>query len=70
MMELAWQHFRPGERSALDAPVIYEAVYYSSSGAQVMPRLQGELYQALAQLEQRAPAHAPARVVKLPARGS
>jgi hypothetical protein len=70
MMELAWQHFRPGERSALDAPVFYEAVYYSSSGAQVMPRLQGELYQALAQLEQRAPAHAPARVVKLPARGS
>jgi len=70
LIEIAWQHFRPGERSALDAPVAYEAVYYSASGAQIMPRLQTEFRKALVQLEHRAPAHAPARVVKLPVRDS
>jgi hypothetical protein len=70
MIEIAWQHFRPGERSALDEPVSYEAVYYSASGAQIMSRLQSEFYKALAQLEHRAPVNAPARVVKLPARGN
>jgi hypothetical protein len=70
LIEIAWQHFRPGERSALDAPVAYEAVYYSANGAQIMPRLQTEFRQALAQLEHRAPAHAPARVIKLPVRDS
>ena len=70
MIETAWQYFRPGERNALDVPVAYEAVYYTASGAQSMLRLQTEFHKALAQLEQRAPAHAPARVVKLPERGS
>jgi hypothetical protein len=69
MIEIAWRHFRPGERTALDAPVAYEAVYYSASGIQIMQRLQGEFHKALMLLEQRAPAHALARVVKLPARG-
>ena len=69
MIEIAWQHFRPGERTALDAPVAYEAVYYSASGIQIMQRLQGEFHKALRQIEQRAPVHALARVVKLPARG-
>ena len=70
MIELAWQHFRPGERAALDVPVAYEGVYYSAAAPQVMPRLQGEFHKALVQLAHRAPAHAPARVVKLPARGA
>ena len=70
MIDIAWQQFRPGDRVALDAPVAYEAVYYSSTGALVMQRLQAEFHKALAQLEQRAPTHEPARVVKLPVRGS
>ena len=70
MIEIAWRHFRPGERTALDAPVAYEAVYYSASGIQIMQRLQGEFHKALMLLVQRAPARALARVVKLPARGS
>jgi len=70
MIEIAWQHFRPGERTALDTPVAYEAVYYSASGIQIMQRLQGEFHKALMLLEQRAPAHALPRVVKLPARGT
>ena len=68
MIELAWQHFRPGERTALDAPVAYEVVYYTASGAQTMQRLQSEFHKALVQLENRAPVHAPARLVKLPVR--
>lgn len=70
MIEIAWQHFQPGERTALDAPVAYEAVYYSAGGIQTMRRLQGEFHKALRQIEQRAPVHALAQVVKLPARGS
>jgi len=70
MIEIAWRHFRPGERAALDAPVAYEAVYYSAAAPQVMPRLQGEFHKALVQLQARAPATAPAHVFKLPARGS
>ena len=59
-----------GARAALDAPVAYEAVYYSAAAPQVMPRLQGEFHKALVQLQGRAPAPAPARVIKLPAGGS
>jgi len=68
MIETAWQHFRPGERSALDAPVAYDAVYYSAAASQVMPRLQSEFHKALVQLQGRAPVVAPARVFKLPVR--
>lgn len=70
MIEMAWQQFRPGERTALDMPVAYEAVFYSPTGAQTMQRLQAEFHKALMQLDQRAPAHEPAQVVKLPVRGS
>ncbi len=69
MIEIAWQRFRPSERSALDAPVAYDAVYYPYTSAQTMQRLQVEFHKALMQLEHRAPAHTPARVVKLPERG-
>jgi hypothetical protein len=68
MIGIAWQRLRPGERTALDAPVAYEVVYYSASEAQTMPRLQSEFHKALLQLEQRAPAHIPASVIKLPMR--
>ena len=70
LIDIAWQQFRPGDRTALDAPVNYEAVYYSAQSAQTMARLQSEFFKALTELEQRAPAPAPARVVKLPVRGS
>jgi hypothetical protein len=68
MIEIAWQHFRPGERSALDAPVAYEAVYYSAAAPQIMPRLHGEFHKALVQLQGRGAGGGPARVFKLPAR--
>jgi hypothetical protein len=68
LIDIAWQHFRPGERAALDEPVPYEAVYYSAAAPQTMPRLQGEFQKALAQLASRAPAPAAAQIVKLPMR--
>jgi len=68
LIDIAWQHFRPGERSALDEPVSYEAAYYSATAPQTMQRLQGEFQKALVQLANRAPAQAAAQVVKLPVR--
>ena len=65
MIELAWQHFAPQARRALDEPVSYEAVYYSSAGAEVMRRAQGEFHKALREVEQKTVLHGPARVIKL-----
>jgi len=70
MIGIAWQRFRPGERTALDEPVAYDAVYYLSKEVQTMTRLQGEFHKALIQLEQRAPAQQTARVIKLPKRSN
>lgn len=65
-IEIAWQRFQPGERAALDAPVPYQAVYYSADAAETMRRLQGEFLQALHELEGRQPPVASARILPLP----
>ena len=65
MIELAWQHFAPQARRALDEPVAYEAVYYSPAGAEVMRRAQGEFHKALREAEQKSGLTGPARVIKL-----
>ena len=65
MIELAWQHFAPQARRALDEPVSYEAVYYSPAGAEVMRRAQGEFHKALRGLELKTTLDSPARVIKL-----
>lgn len=70
LIETAWQRFRPQGRSALNEPVPYDAVHYSATSAQNMPQLQAEFHKALLQLERRAPAPAPARVIKLPVPGT
>jgi hypothetical protein len=62
-VEIAWQHFRPGDRQALDEPVAYEAVYYSDTARETMKRLQGEFLKALQALQGRAPQRASARVI-------
>lgn len=66
-IELAWRGFRPADRDSLDAPIAYEAVYYSPGAAAVMTRLQGEFGRALKQLEDRQTFSGPARVLKLKA---
>ena len=65
MIELAWQHFVPQARRALDEPVSYEAVYYSSASAEVMRRVQSEFHKALREIEQKTTPDRPARVIKL-----
>lgn len=64
-IELAWRAFQTMDRSSLDEPVAYEAVYYSSGAAAVMARLQGEFGHALKQLEDRQRLSGPARVLRL-----
>ncbi len=66
-IELAWRGFQVADRSALDEPVAYEAIYYSPGAAAVMTRLQGEFGRALKQLEDRQELPGSARVLKLQA---
>lgn len=53
VVEVAWRHFRPGERNSLDAPVPFELVYFRPDSAEVVRRLHGELRRALDQLASR-----------------
>ena len=46
-VELAWQAFRPQERSGLNDPVPYDCVFYELSAAATLRRLQGEFSRAL-----------------------
>lgn len=66
-IELAWHGFRTTDRSSLDGPVAYEAIYYSPGAAAIMTRLQSEFGRALKQLEDRQELPGPARVLKLQA---
>lgn len=44
---IAWQHFHPQRRDALDQPVPYEAVYYRPDGVELMRQLQPAFADAL-----------------------
>jgi hypothetical protein len=46
-IEVAWQDFAPGERSGLDQPVPFDAVFYGPDAASTMLRLQGEFLKAM-----------------------
>lgn len=66
MIDIAWREFRPQTRTALTDPVPYQAVYYSGTARQTMPRLQGEFRKALAECATRVDVPlATARVIKL-----
>ena len=67
-VEVAWRRFQPQARAALDAPVAYQAVYYTPDGAVTQHRLQGEFHAALALLATRRQPGAPARVLPMPPR--
>lgn len=66
-VDVAWRHFRPQQRTALDEPVAYEAVYYHAHAADLMARLQAELPRALAELAAKERLPGEARVLKFPA---
>lgn len=69
-VEIAWRAFRPQARAALDAPVPYEAVYYTSDSAELMRRLHAELPAALTVLAGRERIDGSARVLKFERPGS
>lgn len=65
-VEVAWRRFRPQAREALDAPVAYEAVFYTPEGADTQRRIQSEFHKALALLDSRRPVAGSARILPLP----
>ena len=46
-IDISWQNFAAGGRSALEEPVPYDAVYCREDAALTMQRLQGEFLRAL-----------------------
>jgi hypothetical protein len=53
LIQLAWQHFKPQLRTALDERVPYEVVYYLPGAQETMVRLQSEFPRALQLLSAR-----------------
>ena len=66
-IDIAWRHFRPQARTALDEPVAYEAVYYHADARNLMLRLQAELPRALQALANKSRVEGQAQVFKFPA---
>jgi hypothetical protein len=64
-VEIAWQNFRPQQRSTLTEPVPYEAVYYSPDAKETMKRLLGEFPTALKALAAKDTPSIAARIIKL-----
>jgi hypothetical protein len=66
LVAIAWQNFRPQQRTALTDAVPYEAVYYNQEAKETMKRLLAEFPQALKALAAKDRPTAKARIVKLP----
>jgi hypothetical protein len=64
-VELAWQHFRPQARSALNERVPFEVVHYALQATETMKRLPHEFLQALQVLAGRDLPQQDARVLPL-----
>ena len=64
-VELAWQHFRPQARHALDESVPFEVVHYLPQAAETMKRLPVEFHQALRLLADRQKPDTPATLLNL-----
>lgn len=65
LIDIAWQNFRPQERTALNEPVAYESVYYHPAAADTMRRLQSEFPRALQALSEKGKAEGPGKILKL-----
>jgi hypothetical protein len=66
-IDIAWRDFRPQDRTSLNDPVAYHAVYYQAAAADLMPRLQAELPRALNDLAAKGRFDGVARVIKFTA---
>ncbi|MFZ5523763.1 MAG: hypothetical protein ACOY9D_06730 [Pseudomonadota bacterium] len=65
LVDIAWQNFRPQQRSALTEPVPYEAVFYNHNAKETMQRLLVEFPPALTMLSARDTPSSTARIIKL-----
>lgn len=66
LIDIAWRDFRPQQRTALNDPVAFDAVYYSPGASRLMVRLQAEFPRALDKLARRARFEGEGRVLMLP----
>ena len=66
-IDIAWHHFQPQARTALDQPVAYDAIFYREDQAAIMTRLQREFPLALKALESKEKLENPGRLIKFPA---
>jgi len=64
-IDIAWQNFRPQQRSSLTEPVAYEAVYYNRNAKETMKRMLGEFPSALKTLAAKDSPSTTARIIKL-----
>jgi len=62
---IAWQNFRPQQRTALTDAVPYEAVYYNQEAKETMKRLLVEFPQAVKALAAKDTPSTGARIIKL-----
>ncbi|MBI5938265.1 MAG: hypothetical protein HY850_10500 [Betaproteobacteria bacterium] len=67
-VEIAWQHFQPQARTALDEPVPYDAVIYHPDGTKNLNRLMAEFPRTLYALSEKDKIDGPAKVLKFEAR--
>lgn len=65
-IDIAWHHFKPQMRTALDQSVAYEAIYYRAEQAAIMTRLQREFPLALKVLEDKEKLQNPGKLIKFP----
>ena len=66
-IDIAWRRFQSQERTALDQPVAFDAIYYRADQAVIMTRLQREFPLALKALESKEKLENPGRLIKFPA---
>ena len=65
-VNMAWQHFRPQQRNAIDEPVPYECVVYEPLEDDFVKRLRDEFYKAIEDYRKKhLPASGGASVIPL-----
>lgn len=67
-VEIAWRHFRPQAREALDEAVPFELAIYHPDGQKNLNRLMAEFPKAMQMLTDKDKIDGPAKVLKFEAR--
>lgn len=68
-VQLAWQHFQPQARQALDERVAFEVAFYTRESLALLPRLMAEFPKAMQLLADREKKTGEGAVLAFPARG-